>query len=220
MDFDLKAALLLTFCQTMQMVISSLLAAIIIGGSIGLLLFLTSNTLFLKNRVINQIVGVIINITRSIPFLILLVLMIPVSKAIVHTSIGPNAMVIPLAVAAIAFFGRLSEASFSDVDNGGLQYAIASGTSKLSIVLKIVLPEALPSLIKNITVTAVSLIGFSAMAGTVGGGGNGDLAIRYDYQRYEPEVMFICVIVLVLLVQIFQIIGDSSAKQLGSLANA
>ncbi len=214
MDFDLKAALLLTFGQTMQMVISSLLAAIIIGGSIGLLLFLTSNTLFLKNRIINQIVGVIINITRSIPFLILLVLMIPVSKAIVHTSIGPNAVVIPLAVAAIAFFGRLSEASFSDVDNGVLEAAIASGASKLSIVLKILLPEALPSLIKNITVTAVSLIGFSAMAGTVGGGGIGDLAIRYGYQRYEPEVMLICVIVLVLLVQIFQIIGDSSAKQL------
>ena len=214
MDFDLKAALLLTFGQTMQMVISSLLAAIIIGGSIGLLLFLTSNTLFLKNRIINQIVGIIINITRSIPFLILLVLMIPVSKAIVHTSIGPNAVVIPLAVAAIAFFGRLSEASFSDVDNGVLEAAIASGASKLSIVVKILLPEALPSLIKNITVTAVSLIGFSAMAGTVGGGGIGDLAIRYGYQRYEPEVMFICVIVLVLLVQVFQIIGDSSAKQL------
>ena len=214
MAFDLKAALFLTFGQTMQMVISSLLAAIIIGGSIGLLLFLTSNTLFLKNRAINQIVGVIINITRSIPFLILLVLMIPVSKAIVHTSIGPNAVVIPLAVAAIAFFGRLSEASFSDVDNGVLEAAVASGASKLSIVLKILLPEALPSLIKNITVTAVSLIGFSAMAGTVGGGGIGDLAIRYGYQRYEPEVMFICVIVLVLLVQIFQIIGDSSAKKL------
>ncbi|MEA4806412.1 methionine ABC transporter permease [Acetobacterium wieringae] len=214
MDFDLKAALFLTFGQTMQMVISSLLAAIIIGGSIGLLLFLTSNTLFLKNRAINQIVGVIINITRSIPFLILLVLMIPVSKAIVHTSIGPNAVVIPLAVAAIAFLGRLSEASFSDVDNGVLEAAIASGASKLSIVLKILLPEALPSLIKNITVTAVSLIGFSAMAGTVGGGGIGDLAIRYGYQRYEPEVMFICVIVLVLLVQIFQVIGDSSAKKL------
>lgn len=214
MAFDLKAALILTFGQTMQMVISSLLAAIIIGGSIGLLLFLTSNSLFLKNRVINQIVGVIINITRSIPFLILLVLMIPVSKAIVHTSIGPNAVVIPLAVAAIAFFGRLSEASFSDVDNGVLEAAIASGASKLSIVLKILMPEALPSLIKNITVTAVSLIGFSAMAGTVGGGGIGDLAIRYGYQRYEPEVMFICVIVLVLLVQIFQVIGDSSAKKL------
>lgn len=214
MAFDLKAALILTFGQTMQMVISSLLAAIIIGGSIGLLLFLTSNSLFLKNRVINQIVGVIINITRSVPFLILLVLMIPVSKAIVHTSIGPNAVVIPLAVAAIAFFGRLSEASFSDVDNGVLEAAIASGASKLSIVLKILMPEALPSLIKNITVTAVSLIGFSAMAGTVGGGGIGDLAIRYGYQRYEPEVMFICVLVLVLLVQIFQVIGDASAKKL------
>lgn len=219
MGFDLKSSLILTFGQTMQMVISSLVAAIIIGGGIGLLLFLTSNTLFLKKRTINQIVGVIINITRSIPFLILLVLMIPVSKAIVHTSIGPNAVVIPLAVAAIAFFGRLSEASFSDVDNGVLEAAIASGASKFSIVLKILLPEALPSLIKNITVTAVSLIGFSAMAGTVGGGGIGDLAIRYGYQRYEPEVMLVCVVVLVLLVQVFQVIGDASAKKLDKSSN-
>ena len=214
MGFDLKAALILTFGQTMQMVILSLVASIIIGGGIGLLLFLTSNNLFIKNRFVNQFVGVIINITRSIPFLILLVLMIPVSKAIVHTSIGPNAVVIPLAVAAIAFFARLSEASFSDVDHGILEAAIASGASKFSIVLKILLPEALPSLIKNITVTAVSLIGFSAMAGTVGGGGLGDLAIRYGYQRYEPAVMLICVVVLVLLVQFFQIIGDVSAKKL------
>lgn len=214
MGFDIKSALILTFGQTMQMVISSLVASIIIGGGIGLLLFLTSNTLFLKNRMINQFIGVIINITRSIPFLILLVLMIPVSKAVVHTSIGPSAVVIPLAVAAIAFFARLSEASFSDVDNGVLEAAIASGASKFSIVLKILLPEALPSLIKNITVTAVSLIGFSAMAGTVGGGGIGDLAIRYGYQRYEPEVMLICVVVLVLLVQVFQIVGDLSAKKL------
>lgn len=214
MGFDLKSALLLTFGQTMQMVTISLVAAVIIGGGIGLLLFLTSNNLFIKNKIINQIVGVIINITRSIPFLILLVLMIPVSKAIVQTSIGPNAVVIPLAVAAIAFFSRLSEASFSDVDHGILEAAIASGASKFSIVLKILMPEALPSLIKNITVTAVSLIGFSAMAGTVGGGGLGDLAIRYGYQRYEPAVMLICVVVLVLLVQFFQIIGDVSAKKL------
>jgi len=214
MGFDLKSALILTFGQTMQMVVISLVASVIIGGGIGLLLFLTSNNLFIKNKFVNQFVGIIINITRSIPFLILLVLMIPVSKAIVRTSIGPNAVVIPLAVAAIAFFARLSEASFSDVDHGILEAAIASGASKFSIVLKILLPEALPSLIKNITVTAVSLIGFSAMAGTVGGGGLGDLAIRYGYQRYEPAVMLICVVVLVLLVQFFQIIGDVSAKKL------
>ena len=214
MGFDLKSALILTFGQTMQMVVISLVASVIIGGGIGLLLFLTSNNLFIKNKIVNQIVGVIINITRSIPFLILLVLMIPVSKAIVRTSIGPNAVVIPLAIAAIAFFARLSEASFSDVDHGILEAAIASGASKFSIVLKILMPEALPSLIKNITVTVVSLIGFSAMAGTVGGGGLGDLAIRYGYQRYEPVVMLICVVVLVLLVQFFQIIGDVSAKKL------
>lgn len=214
MNFDLKSALILSLGQTMQMVLGSLLASIIIGGGIGLLLFLTSNNLFIKNKAINQIVGVVINIIRSIPFIILLVLMIPVSKAIVHTSIGPNAVIIPLAVAAIAFFARLSEASFSDVDNGVLEAAIASGASKLSIVIKILMPEASSSLIKNITVTAVSLIGFSAMAGTVGGGGIGDLAIRYGYQRYQLEVMIICVVILVALVQVFQIIGDISAQKL------
>jgi len=213
-NFDLKSALILSLGQTMQMVLGSLLASIIIGGGIGLLLFLTSNNLFIKNKAINQIVGVVINIIRSIPFIILLVLMIPVSKAIVHTSIGPNAVIIPLAVAAIAFFARLSEASFSDVDNGVLEAAIASGASKLSIVIKILMPEASSSLIKNITVTAVSLIGFSAMAGTVGGGGIGDLAIRYGYQRYQLEVMIICVVILVALVQVFQIIGDISAQKL------
>lgn len=214
MGFDLKSSLILSLGQTMQMVAGSLIASIIIGGGIGLLLFLSSNNLFMKNKAVNQIVGVVINVIRSIPFIILLVLMIPVSKAIVHTSIGPNAVIIPLAVAAIAFFARLSEASFSDVDNGVLEAAIASGASKISIVLKILMPEASSSLVKNITVTAVSLIGFSAMAGTVGGGGIGDLAIRYGYQRYQFEVMIICVVILVALVQVFQIVGDVSAQKL------
>ncbi len=212
--FNLKDALLKAFGQTALMSGVSLVIAVIVGGALGLLLFTTNNYLFTKNRVINQIAGGIVNIVRSIPFLILLVIMIPISKAIVHTTIGPTAVVIPLTVAATAFFARLADASFSDVNNGVVEAAIASGASRLSVIAHILLPEAMPSLVKNITVTAVSLIGFSAMAGTVGGGGVGDLAIRYGYQRYQTGVMFVCVILLVILVQIIQIIGDLIAKGL------
>jgi D-methionine transport system permease protein len=192
----------------------SLLAAVVIGGMLGLFLYATSNHLFVRNRIVNQAAGVIINIVRSIPFLILLVLLIPLSKAIVHTTIGPKAVVVPLSIAAIAFFARLADASFVDVDQGVIEAAISTGASKWSVISRILLPEALPSLIRNITVTAVSLIGFSAMAGTVGGGGIGDLAIRYGYQRYQTDVMLICVALLILLVQIIQLTGDLIAKRL------
>ncbi|HCC34755.1 MAG TPA: methionine ABC transporter permease [Ruminococcaceae bacterium] len=212
--FDLKEALVKAFKETALMSGVSLLAAVIIGGAIGLLLYATSSRLFVRNRIVNQTAGVIINIVRSIPFLILLVLLIPLSKAIVHTTIGPTAVVIPLSIASIAFFARLADVSFSDVNQGVIEAAISTGASKWSVIFQILLPEALPSLVKNITVTAVSLIGFSAMAGTVGGGGIGDLAIRYGYQRYQTDVMLICVVLLILLVQGVQLIGDIAAKLL------
>lgn len=212
--FNLKEALIKAFGETTLMSGISLVIAVIVGGALGLLLYATSNNLFIKNRIINQIAGVIINIVRSIPFLILLVLMIPISKAIVHTTIGPRAVVVPLTAAAVAFFARLADASFADVNHGVVEAAIASGASKWAVIHHILLPEALPSLVKNITVTAVSLIGFSAMAGTVGGGGVGDLAIRYGYQRYQTDVMLICVVLLIALVQLIQLLGDIIAKKL------
>lgn len=211
---SLKDALIKSFGETALMVGISLGFAIIIGGILGLVLFSTSNTLFIRNKVVNEVVGIVINITRSIPFLILLVLLIPLSNLIVKTSIGPTAVVVPLSVAAIAFFARLAEISFSEVNKGVLEAAIASGAKKIYIIIHILIPEAFPQLIKNITVTAVSLIGYSAMAGTVGGGGVGDLAIRYGYQRYQTDVMLICVVILVVLVQILQFIGDFTAKKL------
>jgi len=214
MKINLLEALEKAFSETALMVGISLSFAIVVGGIIGLILFATSNPLFIRNRVINEIVGVIINITRSIPFLILLVLLIPLSKLIVQTTIGPTAVVVPLSVASIAFFARLAEISFSEVNKGVLEAAIASGAKKIYIIIHILIPEALPQLIKNITVTAVSLIGYSAMAGTVGGGGVGDLAIRYGYQRYQTDVMIICVVILVILVQILQFAGDFAAKKL------
>jgi len=213
-SFNLRQALIKAFGETALMSGIALVIAVIIGGLLGLLLYVTDSPLFNQNRIINQLAGLVINVVRSTPFLILLVLLIPLSKALVHTTIGPKAVVVPLSIAAIAFFARLADASFSDVDKGVIEAAISSGAGKLSVITRILLPEAMPSLVRNITVTAVSLIGFSAMAGTVGGGGVGDLAIRYGYQRYQTAVMLICVVLLVAMVQSLQLIGDLIAKAL------
>lgn len=212
-NFNLFEELILALNETFIMVSVSLIVSIIIGGLLGLLLFLSSNHLFFKNRVLNGVSGIIINVTRSIPFIILLVLLIPISSAIMHTTIGPAAVIVPLSVSAIAFYARLSEASFSDVNMGVLEAGVASGAKSIEIIIYILIPEALPQLINGITITAISLIGFSAMAGTVGGGGIGNLAIRYGYQRYNTTVMLTCVGVLIIIVQGLQLLGDFSAKQ-------
>lgn len=198
--------------ETALMVGVSLIAAVIIGGLLGLILFASSDTLFNKNRWLYETLGIVLNVVRSVPFLILMIFLLPLSVVIVGTKIGSTAVIVPLSIAAIAFFGRLSEASFSEVDKGVLEAAIASGAKKSHIIVKILIPEALPSLIKNITVTAISVLGFSAMAGLVGGGGIGDLAYRYGYQRYEQEVMILCVILLIILVQVIQVVGDLLVK--------
>lgn len=211
--FQLLNALGTAFAETTTMVLASLLLSIIFGSLIGLFLFLTSSPLFVKNQYTNQVVGIIVNIIRSIPFIILLVLLLPFTKLVVGTTIGANAVIVPLSVAAIAFYARLAEASFSDVNKGVLEVALASGSKVSSIIIHILIPEALPQLVKNITVTAVSLIGYSAMAGTVGGGGIGDLAIRYGYQRYQTDVMLISVILLIVIVQLLQVLGDYAAMK-------
>lgn len=213
-NFNLYEELKLSLNETFQMVSVALLFAIVLGTLIGLLLFITSNHLFSKNRVVNQVSGTIVNIIRSIPFIILLVLIIPISKAIVNTSIGPKAVMVPLAVASTAFFARLAQTSFSEVNNGVLEAAVASGAKSIDIIIHILIPEALPQLIRSATVTIISLIGSSAMAGTVGGGGIGDLAIRYGYQRYNTTIMITCVVILVVLVQILQMLGDFLAVKL------
>ncbi|MBD8047500.1 MULTISPECIES: methionine ABC transporter permease [Clostridium] len=212
-NFNLFEELILALNETFIMVSVSLIVAIIVGGLLGLLLFLSSNHLFFKNRVLNGVSGIIINVTRSIPFIILLVLLIPISSVIMNTTIGPAAVIVPLSVSAIAFYARLSEASFSEVNMGVLEAGVASGAKFIEIIIHILIPEALPQLINGITITAISLIGFSAMAGTVGGGGIGNLAIRYGYQRYNTTVMLTCVGVLVIIVQGLQLLGDFFAKQ-------
>jgi len=196
-----------------KMIGTAMIISLIIGGALGLLLYLTSSKLFFKNKLINSIAGFVINIIRSLPFIILLVLLLPLTKIIVGSNIGPEAATVPITIAAIAFFARLSEGAFSEVDNGVIEAAISSGASLHLILSDVLIVEAFPSLIRGITVNLVSLIGFSAMAGIVGGGGIGDLAIRYGYYRYETGVMIVTVLILVILVQSIQFIGDALATK-------
>ncbi len=198
--------------ETAYMVVISLVFGIIAGGLLGLLLFATSNPLFIKNKVINKITGAVLNIIQSLPFLILMIFLLPLSKLIVGTKIGTTAVIVPLSISAVAFFARLSESSFAAVNNGVLEAYIASGAGKLSVIFRILIPEALSSLIVNITVTTITVLGFSAMSGLVGGGGLGDLAYRYGYQRYQTEIMIACVVILVVLVQLIQLTGEKIAK--------
>lgn len=208
-----KNDIFISLGQTFYMVIISVIIGIILGTVIGLLLYSTSNPLFIRNKIVNKIVGVIINIIQSIPFLILMVLLLPLSKLIVGTKIGSKAVIVPLSIASVCFFARLSEASFTDVSKGVIEAFISTGASKLKVILKILIPEALPSLVRNITVTTVTILGFSAMAGLVGGGGLGDLAYRYGYQRYQSEIMIICVLILIVLVQGIQALGEWGVKK-------
>lgn len=198
---------------TLQMIITAMVISFFIGGALGLVLYLTSNKLFFKNKIVNAVSSFIVNIIRSLPFVILLVLLLPLTKLLTGTQIGPIAASVPITIASIAFFARLSEGAFNEIDPGIIEAAISSGAGFFLILKDVLIVEALPSLIRAVTVNIISLIGFSAMAGIVGGGGIGDLAIRYGYYRYETGVMIITVILLVVLVQAVQIGGDFIARK-------
>ena len=166
----------------------------------------------------NRVLGVIVNATRSTPFIILVVAIIPFTRLIAGTSIGTNAAIVPLTVAATPFIARLIEGAIREVDQGLIEAARAFGASPLQIVLKVLIPEALPTIVLGLTLALVSLIGFSAMVGAVGGGGLGDLGIRYGYQRFMPEMMLAVVVVLIVLVQAIQSLGDRLSRQLNKRA--
>jgi D-methionine transport system permease protein len=201
------------FLETSQMVGISLAAAILLGVPLGLVLFVTERGLFLENRAANAAGGFLVNVVRSVPFVILLVLVLPLTQALLGTTIGPIAAAVPLSIAAIAFYARLVHGSLCEVDPGVIEAATAAGASPSQIVRWVLLPEALPGLLRGLTVTAISLIGFSAMAGIVGGGGVGDLAIRFGYYRYETRVMVVTVVVLIVAVQLVQMAGDAAARR-------
>ena len=185
----------------------------IIGIPLGITLVTTSKGHILENRFINQILGTIVNIIRSIPFIILMVAIIPLTRLIAGTSIGTTAACVPLTIVAIPFLSRLVETSIRDVDFGLVEAAESMGATPFQIIRKVLIPEALPTIINNITVLIVNLIGASAMAGAIGGGGLGDIAIRYGYQRYKVDVMIVSVVLCVILVQVIQSVGDVIARK-------
>ena len=198
--------------ETFIMVSWSFLAGLIFGTLIGLMLFLMSNQFFFKNRIINSIANFVVNATRSIPFLILMVTVLPLGALLVDTAVGPKAVILPLSLAAIAFYARLAENAFSQIDKGVIEAAVASGASHMRIIFGILFPEAMAQLIRHATVTTISLISFSSMAGVVGGGGIGDLAISYGYQRYVTEVLILCIVILIVIVMVIQYLGDKFAN--------
>ena len=197
------------FLETLQMVGIAGLATVLFGLPLGVVLFVTQPGGLAANRPVNVVLGgVLVNITRSIPYAILMVTLIPFTRWLVGTSIGPIAASVSLTIACVPFFARLVEASLREVHPGKVDAAHAMGSTRFQTVYKVLIPEALPALVASITTTVVALIGYSAMAGLIGGGGLGRLAYNYGYQRFQPEVMVVVLIVLVLLVQLVQVAGD------------
>ena len=199
--------------ETLLMVVVSTLFAIVGGIPLGFALFVTSHGLFWQHRWLNRLGGFVVNLTRSVPFVILLVLLLPLTQWLLGSTIGPQAAAVPLSVAAIAFYARLVEGALHEVEPGIIEAAEAFGASPLRIIATVLFPEALAGLLRGLTVTIVSLVGYSAMAGIVGGGGIGDLAIRFGYYRYETNVMVITVVTLIVLVQLLQSLGDHLAHR-------
>ncbi|GAB1577656.1 methionine ABC transporter permease [Bordetella petrii] len=194
--------------ETLLLVGVPSLIAVLVGIPLGVVLVVTARGAMLQNLPVNRVLGAVVNITRSVPFIILMVAIIPFTRLIAQTSIGTTAAIVPLSVAAIPFMARIAENAMREVDAGLLTAARAMGASPLQIIAKVLLPESLPGLVAATIVTVISLIGYSAMAGAIGGGGLGDLGIRYGYQRFQPEVMLAVVVVLVVLVQVVQGLGD------------
>lgn len=210
-----KIAMLLTqgSIDTIYMVFLATTISIIFGVPLGVILLVTSKGYFWHSPVFYNVLGTIVNALRSIPFIILMVAIIPITKLIVGTSIGTTAAIVPLTISTIPFLGRLVETSLRTVPYGLIEAAQSMGASPFRIIRKVLLPEALPELVQNFTLTVIVIIGCSAMAGTIGGGGLGDIAIRYGYQRFQVSIMVMTVIILILMVQLTQYIGDVITKK-------
>lgn len=193
--------------ETLYMTLFSTLLAYLIGLPLGIALVVTEKESLLPNKWVNQILNIVVNITRSVPFLILLVFIQPFTRFIVGTTIGSTATVVPLVVAAAPFIGRMVESSIKELDKGVIEAALSMGASPMQIIWKVMLPETKPSLWVGASITATTILGYSAMAGFTSGGGLGDIAIRYGFYRYQTEVMFATVVILVLIVQLLQAVG-------------
>ena len=214
MSNEMIELLIKSFWETGYMVVASTVLASLIGIPLGIILTVTRNGHILPNAVINSVLGVIVNATRSTPFIILMVAIIPLTRMLVGSSIGTTAAIVPLTISAAPFIARVIESSLLEIDHGVIEAAQSMGASPMQIIYKVLLPESLHSIVLGITIAVIALIGYSAMAGVLGGGSLGDLAIRYGYQRFQPDVMIVTVVILILMVQLIQFIGDTLSKKL------
>lgn len=214
MSADLLPLLSKALGETVYMVVVSMVLSTAVGVPLGVLLHTTAKGGILESPVLNKSIGAVVNAIRSIPFIILLVAIIPFTRLLVGAAIGTTAAIVPLVIAAIPFIGRQVETSLKEVPYGLVEAAESMGATPFQIIWKVLLPEAMPSIASQLTTVVISLVGESAMAGAVGGGGLGDLAIRYGYQRFRPEVMLATVILLIVLVQAVQFLGNRLVKRL------
>ncbi|WGL65101.1 ABC transporter permease [Pseudomonas sp. CW003PS] len=194
--------------DTLNMLLGSMLFTVLLGLPLGVLLFLTGPRQLFEQKALYGGLSLVVNILRSVPFVILLILMIPFTELLVGTSLGVAGAIPPLVVGATPFFARLVETALREVERGIIEATQAMGASTWQIITRALLPEALPGLLAATTVTAITLVSYTAMSGLIGGGGLGDLAVRYGYQRYQPDVMAVTVILLLILVQVLQMVGD------------
>ena len=193
--------------ETLYMTILSTVIAYIVGLPLGILLSVTGKGGILRNRAVNGILGAVVNILRSVPFLILLVVLIPFTRLLVGTSLGTTATIVPLTIGSIPIVARLVESSLQEVPPGIIEAAESMGASPLEIIVRFMLPEAVPSLLLGSAINLATILGYSAMAGFVGGGGLGDIAIQYGFYRYQSDILFVSVAILIIIVQIFQEAG-------------
>ena len=212
-DSSMTALIVQGTFETLYMTLASTLLAYLIGLPMGVLLVTSDSEGIVPMRLLNQVLNIVVNITRSIPFLILLIAVIPLTRLITGTTIGSTATIVPLVIAAAPFIARLVESSIKEVDYGIIEASLSRGASPMQVVTKVMIPEAKPSLIIGAAIATTTILGYSAMAGIVGGGGLGDIAIRFGYYRYETGMMVITVVLLVLIVQLFQEVGMKIAQK-------
>lgn len=200
--------------QTLVMVLFSTVFSMLLGFPLGVLLCVTNANGIMPRKVLNQVLSRIVNVLRSFPFIILMIVLFPLSRFVVGTSIGTAATIVPLSIAAAPFVARVIESALNEVNPELVLAAKAMGSTNMQIILKVLIPEALPSLVDGVTLTIINLIGYSAMAGAIGGGGLGDLAIRYGYQRFRTGIMAAAVVVILVLVELIQFIGSRISRRL------
>ena len=214
MSHEMIELLLKALWETCYMVAASTVLATLVGMPLGIILTITSKGHILENKSINAILGAIVNATRSTPFIILMVAIIPLTRMIVGSSIGTTAAIVPLTISAAPFIARIIEYSLLEIDPGVIEASPSMGASPMQIINKVLLPEAMHSIVLGVTLAIISLIGYSAMAGALGGGGLGDLAIRYGYQRFRMDIMIATVVILIAQVQIVQSLGNYISSKL------